>query len=287
MGSIASVERCLDVLETLSGEADGLSLGTIAERLDLPKSAAHRLLTALLHRRFVTQDAAGESYSLSFRLAQLGFRRLDALRYPEVAQPVLDRLAADTGEHVRLAVVEGDSMTWVARAQGASRGLRYDPEMGQSVVLHATATGKAWLATLSLERALEIVVARGFDVPAHFTGRSVRTAAALRAQLGETRRRGYGLAIEEGEWGTAALAAVVRDGEAPDAPVVATISVAGPVTRLAGAARQRAADLMIAATGEMSALWPVRRRQRKSGANAPGASTDLTPPRLRRTGTSR
>lgn len=290
MASVASVERCLDALEILSGEADGLPLGVVADRLSLPKSATHRLLTALVQRRFAIQDTVNQHYTLSFRLAQLGFRRLDALRFPEVAQPILDRLAAETGEHVRLAVVEGRGMVWIARAQGASRGLRYDPEMGQGVVLHATATGKAWLATLPEDEALTIVLARGFAAPAHFGRRAVRTVTALRQHLAETRRRGYGLAIEEGEAGTAAIAAIVRDGEAADAPVVGTISVAGPLGRLVGDARAHTAERLLAATREMSIMWPVRRRQR--AANSVGeapANGDRAPAptRLKRTGTAR
>ena len=71
--------------------------------------------------------------------------------------------------------------------------------MGREVVLHATATGKAWLATLPEDEALRLVVARGFPVPRHadpgtFGKGVVRTIDELRAHLRETRRRGYALA---------------------------------------------------------------------------------------------
>ena len=42
----------------------------------------------------------------------------------DVAQPILERLAANSGELARLAVVEGEGMLWVAKAQGARHGLR-------------------------------------------------------------------------------------------------------------------------------------------------------------------
>ena len=44
---VTNVDRCLSLLETLAEEPDGLSLGSLAERLDLPKSATHRLLQTL------------------------------------------------------------------------------------------------------------------------------------------------------------------------------------------------------------------------------------------------
>ncbi|MGQ0664616.1 MAG: IclR family transcriptional regulator [Pseudomonadota bacterium] len=292
MASLASIDRGLDLLETLSGEADGLSLGVLAERLDLPKSATHRLLTALVARRFAVQDPLTQRYRLSIRLALLAFRHLDATGLPDLAQPILDRLAAETGEHVRLAVLEGERLIWIARAQGASRGLRYDPEMGQEVVLHATATGKAWLATLPEETALRLVIARGFETPPHFGRRAVKTVSALRQHLAETRRRGYGLAVEEGEPDTAAIAAVVRGS---DALVVGTVSVAAPLTRFTGERRERAVHSLLAAVGEMSALWPVRRRHSAArSAVAPesdagrvvvlAAAAGARPPRLKRKG---
>src|SRR5579875_2337425 len=105
---VAAVDRCLALIETLAQEAEGLSLGDIAARLDMPKSATHRMLATLAAHGYVTQDPATQAYLLSLRLAVLAFRYLDARRLPDVAQTVLDRLARDTAEYCRLAVVEGD-----------------------------------------------------------------------------------------------------------------------------------------------------------------------------------
>src|SRR5262245_41470445 len=127
---VSNLDRGLDVLELLVHHGDGLPLGAIAERLDLPKSGAHRLLAALAQRGYVRQDPRSQDYALTLRVAALGFELLAASRIPDVCQPVLDRLAAESGELVRLTVAESEGLTWVARAQGAQYGLRYDPEMG-------------------------------------------------------------------------------------------------------------------------------------------------------------
>ena len=65
----------------------------------------------------------------------------------DVAQPSLDRLAEESRELVRLAIVDGSELVFVAKAQGATRGLRYDPDMGLSVPLSCSAAGHAWLST--------------------------------------------------------------------------------------------------------------------------------------------
>jgi DNA-binding IclR family transcriptional regulator len=233
----------------------------LAERLEMPKSATHRLLQSLLDRGYVQQDPASQGYALSFKVALLGFRYLDARRLPDVAQAALDRLAAAAGEYCRMAVVAGEELIWVARAQGATQGLRYDPPMGRDVVLHATATGKAWLATLPEETALRIVCARGFATPTGLGARAVKTVDEMRQHLAATRALGYASAIEEGEPGTVAMAAAFRTYDSVDAPVAGTVSIAGPLVRLTDARVAELAPLLLATAREISALWPLRQRQ--------------------------
>jgi DNA-binding IclR family transcriptional regulator len=254
---VANVDRSLRMLETLAAAPAGLSLGTLAGRLGMPKSATHRLLRTLAARGYVYQDAQSQDYCLSLKLALLGFRFLDARRLPELLQGALDRLAQASGEYCRIAVVEGESLSWIARAQGAPPGLRYDPPMGGDVVLHATATGKAWLATLPDEVALRIVAARGFGTPPGFGRRAVKTPAALARQLAQTRRRGYAVAVEEGEPGIVALAKAFHAGDDPAAPAAGTVSIAGPRTRLGPERVAALAPLLDHAVAEIAALWPL------------------------------
>jgi len=266
-----SVRGLLDILELLAEAGDGLALTEIAGRVKLAKSATHRLLTTLCERGLVIQDEATQHYRLTMRLAALGFRFLAETGITEICQPVLDRLAAETGELARMAIVEPPTMTWAAKAQGARSGLRYDPDMGREVILHATATGKAWLATLPEREALALVRKCGFGTPARFGPRALRSETELKRELAETRRRGYGVALEEGEPGTAAIACVIRASLTADALVVATVSIAGPVVRLTAARRATLARAVVAAARELSSLWPIRRHLEASGRLARSA----------------
>lgn len=255
------VDRCLSLIEALAEAPSNVSLGALAGQLDLPKSATHRLLQSLAQRGYVEQDATSQDYALSLKVALLGFRFLDSHQLPDVAQSALDRLARDAGEYCRIALVDGEGLAWVARAQGATQGLRYDPPMGRDVVLHATATGKAWLATLPEQEALRIACARGFDTSPGFGARAVKTVDELRRHLDETRKRGYAIAIEEGETGTVAIAAAFRAYEGDDAPAAGTVSIAGPQVRLTEARIAELAPLLDRTARELTRLWPLRRRQ--------------------------
>jgi DNA-binding IclR family transcriptional regulator len=258
---VANVDRSLSVLETLAQAPSGLSLGTLAAQIGLPKSAAHRLLHTLAARGYVYQDARSQDYFLSVKIALLGFRYLDSRRLPDLVQGALERLAQESEEYCRIAVVEGEGLAWIARAQGARMGLRYDPPMGREVVLHATATGKAWLATLPEDEALRIVLTRGFHTPSGFGTRALKSLDALRDHLAQTRRDGFAVAVEEGETGIVALATTFRASEQANAAVAGTVSIAGPLTRLTSARVQTLAPILIRAASEISALWPLHQRQ--------------------------
>lgn len=260
--TVAAVTRCLDLLEVLAGEREPVELSELAARLDVPPSAAHRLVTTLADHGWVTQDPSSQKYALSLRMSTLAFRNLDGRNVPDVVQAVLDRLAAETREYCRLAILEGQDLVWVARAQGAVTGLRYDPDMGQEIVLHATANGKAWLATLPEEEALSIVYSRGFKANRELGPNSARTIDELRNRLEDTRRQGFGTSVEEAEAGTAALAVPFRAGPEETDPVAGTISIAGPLLRIQKERWDELAEALHRAAEEISQIWPLRMRQR-------------------------
>lgn len=274
--TIAAVERALKLMEALAGEPNGVDLSLLAERLGLPFSATHRLLATLAERGFVTQDPHSGAYGLTLKLSQLAFRDLDSRGLPDAGQIVLDRLAAATREYCRLAVVEGSDLAWIARSQGATAGLRYEPPMGTGPVLHATATGKAWLASLPETEALRIVFARGFEAGNRTGPNALKDVDALRAHLDETRRRGFAEAVEEGEIGIVAMATTFRTSPDPAAPVAGTLSVAGPLPRMPAERRPAIAEALRRAAAEMTEIWPLRRRQIQPSRAAPPRPSEET-----------
>jgi DNA-binding IclR family transcriptional regulator len=245
-----AIDRALAVLEHLASHPAGLPLTAIAEAVDIPKSGAHRLLATLAARRYVRQDADTGRYLLTTKLVALGFRHLAVSGVVDIVQPTLDRLAQDTGELVRLGVIDGDRQTWVAKAQGARSGLKYDPDMGMEAPLASTASGHAWLACLTDEQAIELVARQGF-LPGEAQGPNApRTIKALQERLRAARRRGYAWVVESSAPGTSAMAAAIR--HPVTGGVVGVVSVAGPTVRLTEARMHELAPLMLAAASELS-----------------------------------
>lgn len=225
-----NIERCFQVLEILCDHSDGLPLGDIAEKADIPKSATHRMLNSLCSAGYVTQMRS-KDYRLSLSLPSMGLRFLSGTRIMDECQEVLDDLAAEVGELVRMCLVNDSNLIWIAKAQSAKNRLMIDPVMGHKVALHATATGKVWLASLSTETALRHVLRDGFGTPDDHGPSVVQTVEELQADLIQTQKRGYGLAIEEADPGIVAIAVGIP-GTSTENEIVGTVSIAGPHSRL-------------------------------------------------------
>lgn len=245
-----ALDRGLSLLEHLALHPDGVPLAMLAGELDIPLSACHRLLAALQQRGYVRQAAKQGDYRLTTKVVTLGLGYLTNAGIVDVAEPILERMAAQSGELVRLSIVDDDRLTWVAKVQGIRRGLRYDPDMGMDARLSCTASGHAWLMTMSDERALELVSRQGFGAPADYGPQAPTTIKALLGFLDAARERRYALIDEVFAPGMAAVAAPVYRRH----DVIGVISIAGPRTRLGAERLRDLAPALLAAANELGPM---------------------------------
>lgn len=247
----AALDRGLSILEHLSRHPQGLPLTVLASELDIPNSACHRLLADLQHCGYVRQARKQGDYVLTTKVVTLGLGFLSSAGIINIAEPLLERLAHASGELVRLAIVDEDSLTWVAKSQGMRQaGLRFDPDMGMQARLSCTATGHAWLMTLSDERALELVLRQGFGEPAQYGPNAPTTVKSLLGFLHAARVRGYAMIDEVFAPGMAAMAVpVMRRKEA-----IGVISIAGPKSRMTHLRMHELATPLRAAAAELGPI---------------------------------
>ena len=226
----------------------GRSISAIASSLELPLSNTHRLLAELARCGYVRQVREQGDYALTIKLVSLGLSFLSASGIVDVAQPALDRLADESGELVRLAVVDGDDLTFVAKAQGARRGLKYDPDMGLSVQLSCSAAGHAWLSTMTDEAALALVSKQGFGEPDRFGPRAPTTVKGLLAYLRTARKRGFSTISEVFAPSMSSMAAPVR---ARTGETIGVVTIAGPLVRLTELRMEALADALLKCAEEI------------------------------------
>ena len=191
--TVQSVDRAITILETLAREGT-VGVTELAAALDVHKSTASRLVSALERRSLVEQVEQRGKYRLGtgiLRLAGATSARLDLV---QEARPILRRLAADTGETVNLVVLSGGAALYIDQIVGPSTLSSYN-WVGQHIPLHATSNGKVLLAGLTRREAeVLVLLARGLSNPAIATELTIsrKTVSAhlehIYAKLGVTTR---------------------------------------------------------------------------------------------------
>lgn len=247
-----SIGRTMRTLELLAGEPRGLRVTDLANALEVNRAIPHRILADLTELGYVIQDPRTERYRVTFKVGSLGLRQLETAGIIRWAQDELDRLAAKTRELVRLAVVSENTLRWVAKAQGSASALTLDGVSGAEVVLHATASGKAWLSTLPHDEAAAYLTERGM------AAQTVRTETDLTQVLYDValaRTRGYAFVEEEMEVGVCAIAVPIVPRESADGRAVATVSIAGPAARLSHDRLVGFAPALTAVARQLEAQW--------------------------------
>lgn len=248
-----ALDRGLSLLEHLAAHPDGLPLSLMASELDMPLSACHRLLSDLQQRGYVRQISKQGDYKLTTKVVSLGLGFLSGAGIVDIAEPLLERLAQASGELVRLSMVDDERLIWIAKAQGKRKGLRYDPDMGMEARLSCTASGHAWLLTMSDESALALVLRQGLGLPGDYGPKAPTTVKALQGFLHAARVRGYAMIDEVFAPGMTAMAApVLRRRE-----VIGVISIAGPRLRLSQARMHALAPDLLAAAAELGPISNV------------------------------
>ncbi|MFM0700746.1 IclR family transcriptional regulator [Paraburkholderia sediminicola] len=250
-----AVDRSLQAIELLAREARWMRMSDIAAELELEKGPAHRVLAQLCEQGWAEQDEQTSQYRLTLKLSLLGQRYLHGVGLPGLVQPILDEVAGQCQELVRLAVVNEGTLAWLAASQGAAPGLMYSPSMHSPIALHATSVGKAWLAAMSNDDAIAYALRGGLGKPnGAGTSKAITSVDQLIPELALTRKRGYGLVVEEAEPGVVALAVTVSS--LTDGAVVGTISIAGPVLRIPPERYDAFHTLLREASAKLGSVWP-------------------------------
>lgn len=218
---VQSVDRVLDILETLAAQPRPMGISEIARETGLAQGTVHRLLSSLVSRGYVRRDA-DRRYGIGMAAAALA----DSARITLVAgaEPLLRDLVTACGETANLALLDGDQMVYAAQAP-SPHTLRIFAEVGRRVPLHCTAVGKAALSTLPTERAAALLRRRPLE------SRTTHTLASVEAVLEDVasiQARGYAIDEQEQELGVRCLAAPLTGL----AGIPAAVSVSAPTERL-------------------------------------------------------
>lgn len=219
--SIQVIARAAAILRVLERNPEGLSLGEIAKLVGLPRSTVQRIVDALDREHLIIAASASTGVRLGPALLTLAAATRFAIA--DLARPTLERLAAQTGETVDLAIADHDKVVFVDQVAGTHR-LTAVSAVGVSFPLHCSANGKAVLAALDPS---ELAKLKKTMMLAKQTAHTIDAWPALEEELLSIRETGVAIDCEENSVGICAVAVALRGptGE------LAAISIPVPTQR--------------------------------------------------------
>jgi len=238
MGSgIQSVARALSVFDVLAQARTELPLHEIAERLMLPKSTVHGLISTLKDFGYVEQNPFTSKYKLGLRLFEMGSIVALGWDVRTVAAPFIQNLLDEMHETVHLVILDKNEVLYIDKRE-TSESLRIASQVGMRLPAHCTGVGKVLLAYNSTAKLEEVIAEKGLQ---GYTKSTITSQGDLTKHLQVIRECGYAIDNEEYMDSLKCVAAPIRE---QGGKVVSAISLSGPISRMQGDRFEKAIELV-------------------------------------------
>ena len=213
-----ALSRALAILDLFDEETRVLSVKAMHVRLGIPKPTIVRLASLLASEGYLRREDGG--YAIGAKTLHLGSLYVRHNDFMRLCRAPLEALAGEASQTASLAKLVGQRIVHLVVAP-SPRPVQHVKRAGTMGLPHATGVGKAILSALPAERIDQILDQEPYPT---CTTKTIRTRAALLAELERVRRVGFAIDDEETAFGLrcCAIPIAVDDGD-PTA-----ISVSGP-----------------------------------------------------------
>lgn len=223
-GAVKSAARALDLLDDIAANGPA-TRAELSIRMGIPKSSIHAVLRTMTARGWLELDHAGGAYRLGFRALVLSPAFLESDPAVRRAAPMLDRLAAVTGETAHLGRLHGDHMI-VLDKRDPVRPAPMASVVGRRLPAYCTAMGRAVLATRAEGARTELVP----DVIRPLTPHTATDKGTVLDLIAQAAALGYAVESEEACRGVRCFGVALP----PVGAAAYALSVAIPLDRLDG-----------------------------------------------------
>lgn len=202
---VGSLEKGLAVVEILAANPGGLKLTEVAEKADLTRAGARRLLLSLVATGHVGQE--GRRFLLTSRLLTLARTWLDGVSLWDFALPHMREVASAMNESCSAAILADTDVVYVARVPG-ERIMSVALSVGTRLPAYCTSMGRVLLSDLptpDLENLLRRAPMRAY------TRRTLMNRVEIARAVRRAGESGYAVVDEELEVGLRSIAVPIRD----------------------------------------------------------------------------
>jgi len=220
---VNSFARGLEVIRVFTRRKPRMTLSEVAEETGMSRATVRRFLLTLVQEGYV--ESQGRYFNLLPKVLDLGFSVLSSMDIWDVAQPIVNELAEELQESVMAAVLDKDSVVYLARAF-PNRMVTVGIRIGHRMPAHLGATGRTLLAALpddELHAYLDNVTLE------KFTAATITSKVKLRDEIEKARRQGFAIVDGEMEVGLRSISVPIYE---LNGKVAAALNVGCPTGRV-------------------------------------------------------
>ena len=200
-----TVGKALAVLYQIAAFERPLRFSEILDASDHPKATLYRLVQTLTNQGMLNYNEDNGTYILGFRLVRLAHSAWRQSAIAPIARPILDILAAETGETLHLAQMDDGQVLYIDK-RNAARPVEMFSSAGKTGPGYCTGIGKAILAYLPPKDQAKALTRQSFF---RYTKNTIVTHDALKVELIEIAKTAIAFDREEHESGIICIAAPI------------------------------------------------------------------------------
>ena len=243
----STIQRVLDILDTVAASEKPISATEINDVLNLPKATAHRLCAELETRGYLLKKINGKSYVPGNRLHDVAVGVLANSRFRATRHAILSALSKKVGETCNIAYPDGLYMAYSDRVE-TTAPLRLQFPLGMRFPLHCTASGKLYLSTLPKPRREAVVRKLNLERRAKNT---ITDADTLLSEIEQIRKTRVSIDNEELFDGVIAIAVPITDKQGR---FYSSLAIQAPVYRVSYEDSHKYLPLLREAAEDLSSL---------------------------------
>lgn len=201
------VDRALNALEIMSRYGDGISVSELSEKLGIPPSSTHRILTSLKANHFVIQEEETRRYRLGYKICGIAAGVVRGSALTMAAREPMKRLAETIDRNVVLCIRENGSVMNVACIERNDSNM-YMVKIGYEMPLYSTSAGRVFAAYMNRGDALALLEKECRTKTTPYTKTDL---SELNQELDRIRQAGYAMIDEELQMGIQGVACPIFD----------------------------------------------------------------------------
>lgn len=240
--AVRQIENTLALLEFFAERQEPATLADVVRHFGWPRSSAFNLLSTLVEAGYLYEPRARGGFYPSSRWQQLAAAFAEGEPVPDSLRNIMRRLSEATGETIWVSAPSGLFAVFLDVIESPA-AVRYAAAPGKRVPIHVTASGQALLSQMP-QRDQEVLLRRaeygvwGPEAP--------RDIAGVQKLMREGRARGWfrSASYYSPDLGGVAVPVILGDR-------IYSVTVAGPLFRVADKAQEHAAALYDAIAAEL------------------------------------